>query len=98
MQLTQIAHMGEEGHNFCGKRTFTNVIFDVQISQIKASEDIATATSTLDVLYPALMGLRQYISAWAIELLILVRGNARARTWDKRSRAPTSFRINITNR
>ena len=63
--------MGEEGHNFCGKRTFTNVIFDVQISQIKASEDIATATSTLDVLYPALMGLRQYISAWAIELLIL---------------------------
>jgi hypothetical protein len=26
----------------------------------------------------------QYDSAWAIELLILVQGNARARRWDKR--------------
>jgi len=71
LQLTQVARMGEKGHNFCGKRTFTNVIFEVQISQIKASEENATETSTLGVLYPALLGLRQYISAWAIELLIL---------------------------
>ena len=35
----------------------------------------------------------QYISAWAIELLILGEGNARAWTRDRQSRAPTSFRI-----
>ena len=43
-------------------------------------------------------GFRQYISAWAIELLILVRGNARAQMRDRRSRAPTSFRLITTNR
>ena len=34
-----------------------------------------------------------YLGVGYLELLILRQGNARARMWDKRSRAPTSFHL-----
>ena len=85
---------GWAGHVFVVKRTFTNVIFSIWISQIQALEDTQLKRPlwvycTLSIL----LRQSQYISAWAIELLILVRGNARAQMRDRRSRAPTSFRI-----
>ena len=88
---------GWRGSDFCGKRTFTNVIFSIWISQIQALED-TQPKRPLWVYCTLPFGLRQYISAWAIELLILVRGNARAQMRDRRSRAPTSFRLITTNR
>jgi len=91
------------GSKFIGKRTFTNVIFGVQISQIcNHLEENATATSTLGVLYPVCYfickRLLQYHAAWAIELLILGEGNARAWTRDKRVEHPRLSFTLITNR
>ena len=83
---------GWASHNLLVNRTFTNVIFSIWISQIQALEDTQQKRPLWG--YCALSVLiwqSQYISAWAIELLILMQGNARARTWDRRSRAPTSF-------
>ena len=50
------------------KGRLQNVIFYVQISQIEASEDTATETSTLGVLYSAFIHVwqSQYITTWAI--------------------------------
>ena len=50
---TQVARKGEWGHDIVVKRTFTNVIFYRQISQIKRTRRYAAETSTLGVLYPA---------------------------------------------
>ena len=98
MQLTQVARKGEEGHIFVVKGRLRTLSSVCESRKFQCTRRNATETSTLGVLYTALMGLRQYISAWAIELLILVQGNARAHTRDRRSRAPTSFRIITTNR
>ena len=89
---------GWAGHILLVKRTFTNVIFSIWISQIQALEDTQLKRPlwvycTLSIL----LRQSQYISAWAIELLILVRGNARAQMRDRRSRAPTSFAYIIAN-
>ena len=54
----------------------------------------------MGVLYPAHFNseqIIQYHAAWAIELLILVQGNARARLWDKRVEHPRLSFTQLTN-
>ena len=70
MQLTQVARKGEWGQIFVVKDVYERYLRHPNLAN-SCPEENATETSTLGVLYPALMGLCQYISAWAIELLIL---------------------------
>ena len=71
------------------------------LANLHSTEDIATEASTLGVLYPVRIFSceqpLQYHTTWAIELLILWKGNARACKWDKRVEHPRlSFSL-ITN-
>jgi len=94
LQATQIVRKGEVGQNFSGKKdVYERYLLGTDLAN-QSIRRYATGASTLGVLHSVLFfGQCQYISAWAIELLILMQGNARARTWDERSRAPTSFRL-----
>ena len=85
---------GQTGHHFCGKGRLRTLSSTWESRKFKTRR-YRNRTSTLSVLYP--------VRIWAVSIYLGVgyrvaypgQGNARALTWDRRSRAPTSFRLTI---
>ena len=74
------------GRNFIEKRTFTNVIFYVRISQIQDRKIRNQNVHRGCIVSVGLLSfwVSIYHDVGYLELLILVKGNARALTWDRR--------------
>ena len=89
LHLTRLAFMDERVKTYW-KRTFTNVIFDVLISQLELSSKERNRNFHVGCIV-----FVQYIIAWAnSSYLSLERSNTRTSTWDKREVVtPTSLCI-----
>jgi len=85
LQLTRSSPKGTSGQYFVVKRTFTNVIFDIRISQIQ-DQKITQPNVHIGCIVPC----SYFMSGLNISRRGLSRvaypgqGNARARMWDKR--------------
>jgi len=95
---TPIVRKGEVGQNFSGQKdVYERYLLSSDLANLKYKK-IRNRNVHYGYIVPySFFEWYQYDSAWAIELLILVQGNARARRWDRRSRAPTSFHLTNFN-